>query len=271
MGKQIETRTAPLIKEPVVQTFRDPDIRTQYRSWVQGKIEGVRSGAISLADAAERIALVLYAKEMKKRKLSHETQVDPLTGLGNFKAADILYQALIARGEPFGVILADLDDFKSLNTNLGHEATNDLLVQFGIVLTETLYKPSDERAGDIVTRFGTPVVKDTATRKHGDCGDEFLVFLPSCHDAKTLRVVCQKLKNAVSGSPFFVDTDEGMQSSHVTMSMGAAIFNPATDDAIRFLNELSVNGTKKAKEDGKNRFHIIHGRTRRPENTVAQS
>lgn len=90
---------------------------------------------------------------------------DALTGLLNRRAFDADLQrewALAVRDEIDSfVLIADLDDFKTLNDGLGHAAGDEVLRQFAVALR------SVARRTDIVARIG---------------GDEFAVLLVRCDE-----------------------------------------------------------------------------------------
>jgi diguanylate cyclase (GGDEF)-like protein len=93
-------------------------------------------------------------------KLNHAARHDALTGLPNRRYVRELLQERLAEGEAqsgqCALMLIDLDRFKAINDNLGHEAGDSLLLQVGNRLHELL--PDGARAG----RLG---------------GDEFAVVL----------------------------------------------------------------------------------------------
>ncbi len=74
--------------------------------------------------------------------LQRESLTDPLTGIGNRRA---LYQAVMAawerarkKGGRFSLLLLDLDNFKSINDNLGHEGGDRVLQRFARGMAEAL-------------------------------------------------------------------------------------------------------------------------------------
>jgi diguanylate cyclase (GGDEF)-like protein len=97
---------------------------------------------------------------------------DPLTGLGNRRLLEDAMARLQARerrtGEPFAVVLVDLDSFKAVNDTFGHSAGDALLVAVAEALTR------ETRADDIVGRFG---------------GDEFILLLGAVAGGDAVTVV----------------------------------------------------------------------------------
>ncbi|MCD9623289.1 sensor domain-containing diguanylate cyclase [Rhabdothermincola salaria] len=86
-------------------------------------------------------------------QLAEDASIDPLTGIPNRR---MLGRALGRLGEADVVIMLDLDHFKALNDELGHQAGDDVLYEFGRTLRDTA------RSRDIVGRYG---------------GEEFLVLM----------------------------------------------------------------------------------------------
>jgi diguanylate cyclase (GGDEF)-like protein len=93
-------------------------------------------------------------------ELHEQALHDPLTGLPNRRLFMERMEHAIARsdrtGTPFSVLYLDLDEFKTVNDSLGHEAGDDLLVAISDALRGSL------RADDTAARLG---------------GDEFGVLL----------------------------------------------------------------------------------------------
>jgi diguanylate cyclase (GGDEF)-like protein len=110
---------------------------------------------------------------------------DPLTGLLNRRGLDAaLATALHAArpGQPTAVFLLDLDGFKAINDDLGHEVGDALLVAVGARLR------SQVRAGDAVARPG---------------GDEFVVVVPMLPGNEEAARLGLKLLDCIA-APFSV-------------------------------------------------------------------
>jgi diguanylate cyclase (GGDEF)-like protein len=106
---------------------------------------------------------LLTALADARDQLEHQALHDALTGLANrVLFADRLDRALLHPGASVSVLFCDLDDFKLVNDELGHEAGDALLVQVAERLRDCV------RATDTVARLG---------------GDEFAILLQESHDA----------------------------------------------------------------------------------------
>jgi diguanylate cyclase (GGDEF)-like protein len=99
---------------------------------------------------------------------------DPLTRLLNRRAFVTRLEGEVARAvryeRSFGLVLADLDDFKQLNDRFGHVPGDEALVAFANVLVESLRKPDD------AFRIG---------------GDEFAILLAEATDDDARQVVAR--------------------------------------------------------------------------------
>lgn len=132
---------------------------------------------------------------------------DPLTGAVNsFVLADRLTQA-IARGLRRGgntlVALVDVDDFKQLNDQHGHDAGDHVLLSVVERLSETL------RAEDTVARVG---------------GDEFVVVAEIDARPEAAPAVVDRLQRAVEHPFWYVDRD-----LDVSVSIGWTLTEPGED------------------------------------------
>ncbi len=110
---------------------------------------------------------------------SQSALVDPLTQLANRRQLSVVIEKLLPmaerRGDPFCVIMLDLDNFKEFNDAQGHHAGDEQLVRVAGVLREC------SRKEDLVVRYG---------------GEEFLMVLPRTimDDA---HVIAERIRAAV--------------------------------------------------------------------------
>jgi diguanylate cyclase (GGDEF)-like protein len=127
---------------------------------------------------------------------------DGLTGLWNRRLFDLRLSEELQRAirfqEPFGLILIDLDHFKTVNDRFGHQAGDAVLVEVARRLTDAT------REVDVVTRFG---------------GEEFALILPKTPVPGTMRLA-NKVREVVAEQPFRA----GDVSIPLTVSVGAACY-----------------------------------------------
>jgi len=144
------------------------------------------------------LLLIYYTAETSLQR-EHAAGHDALTGLPNRTTLRFeVDEALVGyhrAGVPFGLMLIDLDDFKTVNDTLGHQVGDALLSEISDRLASSL------RPGDLVARLG---------------GDEFAVLV---HDADLteVRQVAERLRDGVGATVAL----ESM-SLDVRMSIGIA-------------------------------------------------
>jgi diguanylate cyclase (GGDEF)-like protein len=153
-----------------------------------------------------------------QHEMTHRALHDTLTGLPNRALlAERFEQALLtARREQtsVGLLLIDLDRFKEINDTLGHHVGDELLVQIGPRLVESL------RGSDTIARLG---------------GDEFAVLLPAANGIESVVAVAEKLQSALE-APFIV----GDLTLQVEASIGAVISGLHGDDAVTLLQRADI-------------------------------
>ncbi|GAA4595806.1 diguanylate cyclase (GGDEF)-like protein [Actinoplanes octamycinicus] len=84
-----------------------------------------------LDDADRRV----LTAEQRAEAAEREARTDETTGLPNRRAFTERLQEALAAGNPVGVVMIDLDDFKAVNDTFSHEAGNDVLTAVGLRLT----------------------------------------------------------------------------------------------------------------------------------------
>jgi diguanylate cyclase (GGDEF)-like protein/PAS domain S-box-containing protein len=182
--------------------------------------------------------------------LEHQAFHDPVTGLANRIALmDRLERALVGlereRGR-VGLFFVDLDDFKAINDALGHEVGDRVLGEIGRGLERVA------RRSDTVARFG---------------GDEFVVLCPALREGDDLRLIADRLLQAVRTA---------LTNGHdilLTASVGAVSTSDPTADAPALLQEADF-AMYAAKRAGRNRFEIyddtLHGQATATRGLAAQ-
>lgn len=208
--------------------FRRADgspLPVEYRSqpvFVEDEIAGA---VITFADISERQA--------RHQKIWQQANFDLLTGLYNRHAfMETLRKQVSAakrRHEQFALLFIDLDGFKPVNDELGHEAGDQLLKE----VAERLQAIT--RGADTVARLG---------------GDEFTVILPDCTNEQTVGDVANKLLRSL-GSPYHIMGEEAL----ISASIGVAMF-PEHGRLCKKLLKHADMAMYAAKRQGKNRYVI---------------
>jgi len=158
---------------------------------------------------------------------------DKLTGLYNRHSLDRILSELNTPGgtnrkKGYGIILLDIDYFKTFNDIYGHQAGDQVLVNLAKILLQTV------RAQDHIVRYG---------------GEEFLILLSGTNVSGTKKVA-EKICKTVAATPF--DLLDGKEPKKVTVSIGfaAASHDPGT---FQDLIKLSDERLYKAKDRGRDR------------------
>jgi diguanylate cyclase (GGDEF)-like protein/PAS domain S-box-containing protein len=192
-----------------------------------------------VTDLAGRSLLWSIVEDISERKqaeaqIMHQAHHDDLTGLPNRRLfQERLKNALerARRGRHIGAVaMIDLDDFKTVNDGLGHQAGDAILVEAAARLTGCT------RATDTVARFG---------------GDEFLVLLDGLASIEVVDTVAGKMRRALA-RPYTV---EGRQVE-IGVSIGVALFSEDSEDPDELLRLADI-AMYKAKRSGRDqiRFH----------------
>ena len=172
----------------VLKPFKDEELR------VAIEIALYKHGRVS---ARERFNKALM------ETLHDQAVRDSLTGLYNRRYMDEFFRQQLQRaarlGQKMGLIMLDVDHFKSFNDQYGHAAGDAVLQELGPLLQEEL------RGGDLACRYG---------------GDEFLIILPDSSVQQALYVA-GRLQTRVR----HMSVVHGVQLPvSVTLSLGVVVF-----------------------------------------------
>lgn len=162
---------------------------------------------VSDAEKESRQVIVRLQDEMKCIKqtlvaVEEMAATDPLTGAANRRECERLLQKRINSGNPFSVLLFDLDGFKEVNDMYGHKWGDTVLVTFARRLSDQL------RATDRLVRWG---------------GDEFLVIF-DCGLEEAQRRAVQMAQRA--GGSYDVAFNGHALKVEVRGSCGVAEYQP---------------------------------------------
>jgi diguanylate cyclase (GGDEF)-like protein len=143
-------------------------------------------------------------------RLLHEAHHDSLTGLPNRMVAEDRLEQALARADrarkQFAVFCIDLDGFKAINDELGHDAGDEILRCVGMRLQKNL------RHSDTLARVG---------------GDEFVVLIEDCPGAAAAQAVAQSLITSLQ-QPFLLSERQLRVSASIGVAMYPADANNAT-------------------------------------------
>ena len=167
-------------------------------------------------------------------KLSHEANTDKHTGCYNKayfnKQLDIEVKKSKVTGEPLSLIIFDLDHFKNLNDNFGHDAGDYVLKELSGVI-----RSNGVRDIDVFARYG---------------GEEFVILLPKTNIKKSYEIA-ERLRKLVEEHDFVYDD----QVMPVTASIGLADYRQGVLSGTDLFRRAD-NAVYQAKNGGRNQVQF---------------
>lgn len=159
--------------------------------------------------------------------------IDSMTGLLNKRSLieyseDVLRNPATASRKHY-IVLLDIDDFKKINDNYGHQMGDKAISLLGRILSEVV------GAQGIVGRFG---------------GDEFYVLTDMVDTEDRLRVILRNIRGNAA-----LRAKEELKINNLTLSLGVSTY-PTDDNTFNGLFSLADKALYIAKEKGKNRYVI---------------
>jgi two-component system cell cycle response regulator len=193
----------------------------------------------ALVEKTVKLEMLTAELERKNRQLERLANVDGLTEAYNHRYFQNFLDQEINRsrrhGHTLSLVMADIDHFKKLNDNYGHQVGDEILRQFCEVCRGML------REYDLFARYG---------------GEEFALVLPETA-VEDAELVAEKIRSAVA----LHDFEHDMVSHRITASFGVAAMRPVDDsfgksDLIGFADKALFQAKKK----GRNRIMVYSGK-----------
>ncbi|MFZ0931774.1 MAG: diguanylate cyclase [Syntrophobacteraceae bacterium] len=180
-----------------------------------------------------------YNEEINKmthraNELEKEALLDPLLNINNRRAYDLKILESMRNyhrtGQFFGVILIDVDHFKNINDQFGHQAGDRCLQEL------TKLVESCVRKTDFLARYG---------------GDELVVIVPGC-TAEQTRKIAEKIRDCIDRTRFYYQE----QVIRFTISIGVTEAQPGDSDAGNLFVRVD-EAMYQAKKGGRNQMFVM--------------
>jgi len=207
----------------------------RYQGWIDLLVPGVFFFGGCFVWLSTLLALQTAKDVRRITVLEHESFTDPLTGMYNrrFMQQRLREEVSKARRYQFdlAVLLLDLDRFKRVNDEYGHQVGDRLLIEVGHLVGREL------RDSDILARYG---------------GEELLIIAPNT-DPDSAVTFAERLRNAIEMHHFAPEPDSPPERDiRITVSIGVASYGePATDEDS--LVRVADDNLYRAKNAGRNR------------------
>jgi len=178
------------------------------------------------------LTIVILKKQKKNDdKLYYLANTDTLTGLPNrnsfIRKVD---KTIHSQKQTFAVAFFDIDNFKSINDNYGHE-TGDKIIKAFASKVEKILKPND-----VLSRFG---------------GDEFVLLLQSITSKEEAEIIISRLSKSLDTS-FIIEGNE----IFVSASIGVSLYDASIVDADSLFQNADI-AMYSAKKLGRNCYQFF--------------
>jgi len=186
-----------------------------------------------LLPVVSTVGFLLMCTELSQQELTKAARLDYLTGICNRRAIEDLAGRSIAaarrHGMPLAMMIIDVDHFKRINDEFGHEGGDGALI-------ETVRRIRDSlRTEDLVGRLG---------------GEEFVAVMPST-DGQSALAAAERIRSSFSEAPMRI----GGGDITITVSVGVAVLD-AQDQQYSHLLRRADRAMYAAKTAGRNKVML---------------
>lgn len=198
-----------------------------------GLADGVRKAVTFAAHVIGRTncnAGAGHAIENALISLDRMATRDQLTGVFNRRAGEKIlasaHESAQRTGEPYSVLMVDIDHFKRVNDTYGHDIGDEAIKAVAGILGNAV------RGADAACRWG---------------GEEFVCILQGA-DTSVATMIAERIRSIVQLAEIPV-------VGNVTVSVGVAIWCPAAAEAVQTIKAADL-GLYEAKQNGRNRVAV---------------
>lgn len=196
----------------------------------------MRLDSVNLAKQLDTSRQQIDSLRTRLEKAREAGLQDPLTNVGNRRSFDLGLSDAVRQSAssrtPLAIVLSDLDSFKRINDDFGHQVGDEVLKFFAQLLVGNV------REGDTVARFG---------------GEEFALILPQC-SGREASGIAERVRIKLGAKGLTIRTT-AQEIGQVTASFGVAEMHPG-ETAEEFLRRADA-GLYQAKKTGRNRVVLV--------------
>ncbi len=209
----------------VTKPFRLSEVRA--RVSVHLSLQNAQSALVDRNLRLEKMSQVVAETNLK---LARQARTDSLTSLFNRRAWEECvtteHDRHIRHESAYSILMIDVDQFKTYNDTLGHQAGDRCLEAVAECLTKSC------RTTDVVGRYG---------------GEEFVILAPES-DLESALLLGERVRAAVAALE--IEHPASTVANHVTISLGAAV---SGDDGWESVLRIADESLYAAKQSGRNR------------------
>ena len=218
----------------IIWTMTELNIETYMHA---GVVHGLSLLIIQLLLIIVCFALSWSASNELAKDLEIQATIDPLTNTYNRRALESFAERSFAKARRVNtnivIIIMDIDDFKQVNDDYGHQAGDQVLIEFSQRLKTNL------REYDTLARYG---------------GEEFLLLLPNT-ELVVAQTIAEKLRKAIAAPVFLINKNINVT---ITASFGLAVGKGELLDWEVLMSQAD-SALYQAKNEGKNRINVHVG------------
>lgn len=229
----VATNNAQFIQDPNTMPAGEAgdairELLSNVRKQIADVVEHGRAFEDKLTEYSSEITELTRQLEQSKKA----AMLDPITGIGNRRRFEETLKAVLSHitefNEKVSVLLADVDNFKTVNDTLGHNVGDQVL---RLVASNFV---SNLKGSDVVARWG---------------GDEFAAILPNT-SLENAQTVAETVRKSI-GSRSLKNSQTGETMGKVTLSIGVSTFREG-DNAHKLIFRAD-QALYEAKRLGRNR------------------
>lgn len=243
------------------QRRRQKERLEERKRWVAEQRALLNKGELSEDDFDEIVATKIQtrqdkldAQEVLIDTLRDQVYVDKLAEAESEEALQMYLDELVTSGECFGVVLGDIDHFRDVNSETGHQGGDNAIVKVAERMSKALRRTEENVTEDSKREA------DRFFRRHGD---EFAIVVrkltPDKEGKQKLKYVMERVKDEVASQPFEITSGDITVQKSLTVSLGGAV-TPAEGeiDPDKFIHMVDTQALYQAKDNGRNTTHVLN-------------